>query len=674
MATFNYPSTNNVLRTDTFDAWKNKTNELNSHTLYVASLLGDFGNLATNNKTVVGAFNEIHSETDINAARIGDVSTLSSNFTAASNLSSAVNDLYSKVITYTNDLVAAEAVTRASEDSTLQSLIDTVEVSSGLTGSGGYIQKTSLRYISSATSLAAADTLLDQALDTAQQELDNTKASVGTSSDGTLALEGNYILGSVKESVIALDGQALKNESDITGLKVTAGNLQSEIDSTQTGSGLNASGQYIGAIEGATNLTDADDLLQTQIVSSNQDIVAHSGRLTDLESTIQDLGVISGQRLDLSGNYIADLFVDDALEALDTEIRNNELAIGVLTTKTTALQTELNATQLAAGLDADGSYSGSITGATSLVSADEILRLQIATNASNISINVADISNADLTMQSYLGASIGESHAYSGTSYIDNQTVTSAVRTLDIQTKTLADRILDVENSAVISGEFDPSTLSTIATSGSYADLTEQPTNLNEFTNGTSEEFFVKSTDTLTSSNLPANTVTGLSITNHADEDKVKVTSIAFSRQGRAGTTSFINTHPQNYIKTVGTSGNTLTLTHRDGTESSFTPSFPDNDTTYTQGEGISISAGNVISNTAMNKNTWKANTISSEGYVAKTDGAVKKVWKTDSLGNPSWQSEDDTTWNGYRVSVLESQAAYDNSAKDPNTIYFIKE
>tara|TARA_B100001094_G_scaffold181829_1_gene176196 strand:+ start:12293 stop:15394 length:3102 start_codon:yes stop_codon:yes gene_type:complete len=201
--------------------------------------------------------------------------------------------------------------------------------------------------------------------------------------------------------------------TDISNLQSDASGLQTELDATQSGAGLGTDGSYSADgsadyISGATSLANADSLLDDQ-AKANADAIAQE--VTDRTAAVT---------AEASARSSADTAEASARTSADT-----------------ALQSELDATQSGAGLGTDGSYTANgstnyLASATSLVSADEALDAQIKSVADSVSGSITTgisglQSEVDATQAAAGLNADGSFSAHSGSNYIDSATTMKGV-------------------------------------------------------------------------------------------------------------------------------------------------------------------------------------------------------------------------------------------------------
>jgi hypothetical protein len=229
-------------------------------------------------------------------------------------------ELLDAAIKTRQDNIDSEASTRASQDNVLSGKIDTVEASVGLQADGS-LSITGTNYLNSSTSIVYALDVLDTNQKFLADVQANVKTSAGLTSTGTLTAYSstNYISGSLKAAIEALDAQVKSNADDITGLGGTdISNLQTELDDTQTAVGLDSNGDYVSRsgtnyLDSATNVVGEITALDTQ-VKTNADNIALKANSTTLSAL--DLRVTQLEIGD--GGILLDHASDDAVEMDDT--------------------------------------------------------------------------------------------------------------------------------------------------------------------------------------------------------------------------------------------------------------------------------------------------------------------------------------------------------------------
>ena len=228
-----------------------------------------------------------------------------------------INALQTSHITLQNN-IDAEELARTSADTVLQNSIDAEELAR--TNSDTNLQN---QINSNNNDIASVLNLIN-----------THESSIGLNANGLYIANNlsNYISSatSVYDSINLLDSQ-IKNSHDETEINtLSISNLQSELNSTQTGAGLDNNGQYTASntsnyLAGATSLKNADFLLDSRIKANSDAISNLTGGDAVLQLANLKTSVGTDQNGDIAAfnntNYLDGItVVKTALAALDTAI------------------------------------------------------------------------------------------------------------------------------------------------------------------------------------------------------------------------------------------------------------------------------------------------------------------------------------------------------------------
>lgn len=224
--------------------------------------------------------------------------------------------------------------------STLETEAANAQTAAGLSDTGTFVAISGSNYLDTATSLRSADLALDAAIAAVQGELDTTQGGSGLAGDGSYVVPAasNYLGASTSlaDADAKLDA-AVKAEVDARTSAVS--NLQTEVDTTQTGAGLGATGSYIVPtgttyLGTSTSLANADVKLDTAIKSEVDTRVAQVGDLGTLTTTEKTnlVGAVNELNAALAGGteavrdaYDATIFTYESTVAAATHVLTHNL-------------------------------------------------------------------------------------------------------------------------------------------------------------------------------------------------------------------------------------------------------------------------------------------------------------------------------------------------------------
>lgn len=294
---------------------------------------------------------------------------------------------------------------------------------------------------------------------------DTHESAIGLNANGTYTapVDGNYVSGvSLKASLVTLDTQVKVNSDAIeTKASITSvSNLQSEVDATQLGAGLNANGtwtapvsNYIsgsGSIKSA--LTDLDTQVKTNADHIAEEIINRGTAITtlqnELDTTQSNIGLATnGTYTSPVGNhYLGNGTLKLDVAALDAQLFGTQTELDIAESDIIAVQNELNTTQTAVGLNANGTKPN-YSSTQYILNADSHHTAIGKIDAALAALDTSGVGGIQTEIDAIeLGVGLNANGSYSahvGSNYIDGSTsVKDALGDLDTQIKNNADDIV----------------------------------------------------------------------------------------------------------------------------------------------------------------------------------------------------------------------------------------
>ena len=255
----------------------------------------------------------------------------------------------------------------ASDTSALQSEVDATQSGAGLGTDGSYSANASANYISSVTSLVAADNALDTQLKSVADavasndtDIASLQSSVSSNDSDIATLQSN--VSSNDSDIATLQSNVSSNDSDIATLQSNVSSNDTDISNLQTQAGSLASDGNSASFSG--NISAANATFSGNLTVNGTTTSVNTTNI-DVADSIMNLskGAASGTNASNDGGFVVERGSSESNVAFIWDEGDDKFK--VLSTSATAAATDISSTDgsaAAAKFDADLYHNGTELG------------------------------------------------------------------------------------------------------------------------------------------------------------------------------------------------------------------------------------------------------------------------------------------------------------------------